>query len=333
MPIDPMIARGVEPLTFGNTLMQISALKQRDRSLDQDAQYQNALMQDRQQARTDQQAMRTADDEEDAQWEAAIQAGDLDGAFRIDPQATSLYANWKKSQEPEKVPGPIEMQRMPDGTTFYLQDGISRGMRTPPAPQQGPQPSAEERDRAWYLNASEEQRALYDRMKGRNPEGAVNDGMNDRQRSGVNMQREAALNYAANVTKLGRDEINRIYQEGGPDAVAKTVNEKGKRPLQGWKARVAEGLPGGKMVVEAMNADLIGPRKAGGSGIAMMQNPTGPITTPDFQAGEAQFPGAVYPLPVQAEMIRQMLSTGGNETAAPQSGGREVDFSQLPPGR
>jgi hypothetical protein len=144
MPIDPMIARGVEPLTFGNTLMQISALKQRDRSLDQDAQYQNALMQDRQQARTDQQAMRTADDEEDAQWEAAIQAGDLDGAFRIDPQATSLYANWKKSQEPGgqdiKVGQYNPGDYTPQSWAQFLQSKDPAGLQRQYAPPAPPQP-------------------------------------------------------------------------------------------------------------------------------------------------------------------------------------------------
>jgi hypothetical protein len=55
MALDPMIARGVQPIEIGNTLMKIGAMKQRDESLAQDAKYQNALMQDRQEDRTQRQ--------------------------------------------------------------------------------------------------------------------------------------------------------------------------------------------------------------------------------------------------------------------------------------
>jgi hypothetical protein len=143
MPIDPMIARGVEPLTFGNTLMQISALKQRDRSLDQDAQYQNALMQDRQQLRQREQQQFADEDAEEAAWVEALKTGDIDTAFRIDPQNTALYVNYKKSQEPQPLQPPPTRNRF-DGS-YQVQEEfdpktgkwseIGRGSRW--APQSG----------------------------------------------------------------------------------------------------------------------------------------------------------------------------------------------------
>jgi hypothetical protein len=134
-------------------------------------------------------------------------------------------------------------------------------------------------------------------------------GLNDRQQAGMNMQRENAISYAANLTGMSRDDVVKIYQQEGPDGVAKLVRERGGRFLQGARARVVEGVPFvGKGIVEATNADLIAPAKGGGAGIALFQNPTGPVTTPDFQAGEAQFPNARYPLDTQAEMLRQMLT-------------------------
>jgi hypothetical protein len=132
MPIDPMIARGVEPLTFGNTLMQISALKQRDRSLDQDAQYQNALMQDRQQLRQREQQQFASEQEREAmaeqlagQVDEAFAAGGWDAALplvaqwgRIDPDNAKLY---KELREPkaDKLPGSYQEYQLAQKDPAY----------------------------------------------------------------------------------------------------------------------------------------------------------------------------------------------------------------------
>lgn len=63
--------------------------------------------------------------------------------------------------------------------------------------------------------------------------------------------------------------------------------------------------------VEAQNADLIGPSTTGGAGIAMLQNPAGPISSSDVTTGIMQFPNAMLPAPVQAQMIRSILEQGG----------------------
>jgi hypothetical protein len=80
-------------------------------------------------------------------------------------------------------------------------------------------------------------------------------------------------------------------------------------------ARTIAGLPVvgdfGRTLIEAANADLIGPATTGGSGIAMMQNPTGPITGPDVDIGIRQFPNPMLPVPVQAQMIRSILERDG----------------------
>jgi hypothetical protein len=78
------------------------------------------------------------------QWEAAIQAGDLDGAFRIDPQATSLYANWKKSQEPGgqdiKVGQYNPGDYTPQSWAQFLQSKDPAGLQRQYAPHAPPQP-------------------------------------------------------------------------------------------------------------------------------------------------------------------------------------------------
>lgn len=66
-----------------------------------------------------------------------------------------------------QAPGPIQSQRI-DGVTFYTQDGKVVANRMPPSPQRL-DPTADERDFARYSRMTPEQRALYDRMKGRDP--------------------------------------------------------------------------------------------------------------------------------------------------------------------
>jgi hypothetical protein len=122
--------------------------------------------------------------------------------------------------------------------------------------------------------------------------------------------------YAANLTGMSRKDIERVLATEGPEGVYKVMVEKGKRSIQGKTARWLQSIPLGKTFVEAENADLLAPGKAGGAGVALMQNPSGPITQADFQAGEAQFPNATYPLETQADMVRQMLTDPGAQTAS-----------------
>lgn len=136
-------------------------------------------------------------------------------------------------------------------------------------------------------------------------------GMNERQRSGASIVRDAALQYAANITGMSLEEVKRMT----PVQIEDAINRKGGRVLQGGRARMLTNLPGvgdfARGVVESANADLIGPSTSGGAGVAMTQNPTGPITGPDVDIGIRQFPNPMLPVDVQAQMIRSLLERGG----------------------
>jgi hypothetical protein len=98
MPVDPYIARGVAPIDPSNTLMQIAALKQRDRSLASDEQ-QNALMRDRYQ-QSQQQYTQQQDQERQkqegmqalAKIEWAMRSQSPKAALLSDPQAMQAFS-------------------------------------------------------------------------------------------------------------------------------------------------------------------------------------------------------------------------------------------------
>lgn len=141
--------------------------------------------------------------------------------------------------------------------------------------------------------------------------GAEGETLNARQQSGVNMTQDAAYTYAANLTGVGVEELKKKT----PAEIEALIRNRGGRFLQGGVARTVSGLPVigdfAKTIVEASNADLMGPATTGGSGIAMLQNPTGPITGTDVEVGIRQFPNPMLPVNVQAQMIRSILERGG----------------------
>jgi hypothetical protein len=134
---------------------------------------------------------------------------------------------------------------------------------------------------------------------------------NERMRTGQAMSRDAALQYAANITDTPIAEIRKKT----PSEIEALMIKRGGRVLQGGRARTLAGLPGiggiAKTVIDAANADLMAPATSGGAGIALTQNPTGPITGADVDVGRMQFPNAMYPIDVQAQMIRSILEQGG----------------------
>lgn len=142
-------------------------------------------------------------------------------------------------------------------------------------------------------------------------EGKEGEQLNARQQSGVNMTRDAAYTYASNLTGISKD----VLQTKTPAEIEQLITQKGGRVLQGATARTLAGLPIvgdlGRTIVESMNADLIGPSTTGGAGIAMVQNPTGPISGSDVTTGILQFPNAMLPVEVQGQMIRSILEQGG----------------------
>ena len=142
-------------------------------------------------------------------------------------------------------------------------------------------------------------------------EGKEGEQLNARQQSGVNMTRDAAYTYASNLTGISKD----VLQTKTPAEIEQLIAQKGGRVLQGATARTLAGLPIvgdlGRTIVESMNADLIGPSTTGGAGIAMVQNPTGPISSSDVTTGILQFPNAMLPVEVQGQMIRSILEQSG----------------------
>jgi hypothetical protein len=121
MALDPMIARGVQPVDISNTLAQVAALRQRDQGLQQSAQ-QNAFTQQKYQDEQDQ------DDEEDLMFAdlttKAQQAYDQGGeeaatpfllqASRIDPHSAGLLAQAMRRRTEEQRPKPPEYRAVGD---------------------------------------------------------------------------------------------------------------------------------------------------------------------------------------------------------------------------
>jgi len=142
-------------------------------------------------------------------------------------------------------------------------------------------------------------------------EGGAGETLNARQQSGVNMTRDAAYTYASNLTGVSVEKLKTMT----PAEIEQLISTRGGRVLQGGTARMISNLPIvgdiGKSIVESSNADLIGPSTTGGAGIAMLQNPTGPITGTDVEVGVRQFPNPMLPAPVQGQMIRSILEQAG----------------------
>ena len=136
-------------------------------------------------------------------------------------------------------------------------------------------------------------------------------GMTPRQQSGAFQARTAALQYAANITGMSVAEISKK----SPQEIEQLIKQKGGRLLQGGLASSLANAPviGDFMkgVVEAANADLIAPSVGGGSGIAQMQTVGNTMSDMDLAAGQRQFPNPMYPVEVQAQMIRSILERSG----------------------
>lgn len=136
---------------------------------------------------------------------------------------------------------------------------------------------------------------------------AADSGLNPRQQQGVNMTRDAALQYASNLTGVPIETL----RTKSPAEVEKIVIERGGRLIQGGVARFTSGIPLiGEGIVNMANSDLIPPKVTGGSGMALINNPVGAIQAADQDIGEKQFPNALYRVEDQAAMLRRLLEQG-----------------------
>jgi len=303
-----------------NALFKLGDGQRQDRAVSV-AEERNALVDRRWQAQdAQQQAALAKEAEEDAAFDAARTAGDWDAMAAIDPDTTKVLWQFQEARKPK---APLEMRNFPGMGTALMRGEEIEQFRNAPQPQQyGPNRDIETAN--YILSLPEEQRPAALAALGRAPRGDAEGGgagLNDRQRTGVDIKRQSLLNYAASLTGMPIGEIERIYEEEGGERLRALILERGKRPLQGSLARVVGHFPFGKTLVDAQNADLIAPRKSGGAGIAAIQNPSGPITGFDAASGEAQFPGADYPLETQADMVFLGLRDSEKMMGRPSRGG------------
>lgn len=144
------------------------------------------------------------------------------------------------------------------------------------------------------------------------PKGVDSDTLNARQKTGVAMTQDAAINYAVNATGLSKAELEKMT----PAQVEAAMIKRGGRILQGGTARIVSNLPVmgdfASTFVAAANADLLGPAAQGAAGIANLQNPSNAITGSDIAAASTQFPNAMLPIETQAQMIRSLLEQREN---------------------
>jgi hypothetical protein len=155
MALDPMIARGSQPVDVTNTLAQIAALRQRDQGLQQSAQ-QNALYAQKFQAEQDQ------DDEDDAEWDQAYAAKDWATMARLDPQAAKVIYEHENPQA--KQPGAL--YKLQDGT--YADASKAQGQQFYQEPHQGPQPTdapSDQRLYQWYASLPPEKQEQFLNMR------------------------------------------------------------------------------------------------------------------------------------------------------------------------
>jgi hypothetical protein len=332
MPINPLIASGGTPFDVSNALFQLGQGQRQDRAVSV-AEERNALVDRRWQAQDEREQNALAKEAEReaqidgllGQFDESLAAKNYEAAAAIRRQVARLDPAFSKELD-QYIPATeeeLKFIKTPWGGQIGTLGGKKVTEWSPPQPQQyGPNRDIETAN--YILSLPEEQRPAALAALGRAPRGDAEGGgagLNDRQRTGVDIKRQSLLNYAASLTGMPIGEIERVYEEEGGERLRALILERGKRPLQGSLARVVGHFPFGKTLVDAQNADLIAPRKSGGAGIAAIQNPSGPITGFDAASGEAQFPGADYPLETQADMVFLGLRDSEKMMGRPSRGG------------
>ncbi|MFC4727152.1 hypothetical protein [Coralloluteibacterium thermophilus] len=141
-------------------------------------------------------------------------------------------------------------------------------------------------------------------------EGGVAATFNDRQRAGAAMQREALLNQVATQTGMGREQVNAILETEGPEGVARVLRERGRRFFQG---PILGEIP---FLSERVNRDITPFGESAARGQAMINDPAGPITTPDVEGARSMVPSIRMPLDVQANLVETMLRLSGSGARA-----------------
>lgn len=147
-------------------------------------------------------------------------------------------------------------------------------------------------------------------------EGATSDGLNDRQRVAVQGVQRNLIQYASALTGIPLEQLQGMSAQ----EIAKAVQEKGGRFLQGGVARVMGNFPGGQTAAQVQNSDILSYSQGAGAAWAGYENPTGIITNADRESATAQMPNYLDPPEVQAQKIRSFLELSGWDNRGQQSG-------------
>jgi hypothetical protein len=172
MSVNQLIARGGVPVDTSGTRGEIARMQQAD-------QYRNQLMQREDAQLSREQAQQAQEDAEDDHVAGLLQSGRYDEALAIDPENTQLFMQ-AKGIDPQSVYRNKQLTQ--DQSQFTARLGQDQSQFSARLRQDQSQFTAQERrlsqpspkaddDFARYAAMTEEERALYDRMKGRNATG------------------------------------------------------------------------------------------------------------------------------------------------------------------
>ena len=138
--------------------------------------------------------------------------------------------------------------------------------------------------------------------------------------------RQDAINFAAAWLGKTPEEVALL----SPDQIRKAMKE---------TDRLTAGPVVGSIwgMGKVANSDLEAYSSSAAAKVARINNPTGPVTEGDFRAAEKGIFSATKPKEVNADLVYQALTGGGQQTQAPQSGGIKristpEEYNALPSG-
>jgi len=140
---------------------------------------------------------------------------------------------------------------------------------------------------------------------------AAGSDLNPRQRTAVQGVQRNLLEYASAITGTPMEQLRGKTAE----QIAQHVEQNGKRTIQGGAARILSRLPGGQVLGDVNNADILSYSQGAGAAWAAFENPTGMITNADRETSTAQMPTYLDPPEVQARKIRSFLELSGYQPA------------------
>ena len=149
-----------------------------------------------------------------------------------------------------------------------------------------------------------------DKAAGGGAEAAGSD-LNPRQRVAVQGVQRNLLEYASALTGTPMEQLRKM--DAGQ--IGELIEQRGGRFVQGGAARTLGKLPGGQLLGEVSNADILSYSQGAGAAWAAYENPTGMITNADRETSTAQMPTYLDPPEVQARKLRSFLELSGYQPA------------------